>query len=102
MGTKFASGKFAHEFCDICSWRFPYGTLKEIYEKDTATGIMACAECWNPSHPQLRLGETSIYDPEGLRDPRPDDSLEESREIVITPEEAALAEQLGILSQIGS
>jgi hypothetical protein len=63
--------------------------------------MMACDACWNPSHPQLRLGEVPIYDPEGLRNPRPDDGLAESREIVITPAEAALAAQLGILSQIG-
>lgn len=102
MGTKFASGKFAHEFCDICSWRYPYGTLKMVYEKDAATGIRACPTCWDPSHPQLRLGQVPVYDPEGLRDPRPDDGLEASREIEITPEEAALAEELGILNQIGS
>lgn len=95
--TDFASGKFAHEFCDVCDWRFPYGTLKYVYDKDTRTGIKACSECWDPSHPQLRIGETPVYDPEALRDPRPDTSLEASREIVTTPEQAALAAQLGIL-----
>jgi hypothetical protein len=96
MSEKYASGKYAHEFCDVCSWRFPYGTLKEVYEKDTPTGIKACPECWDPSHPQLRLGDVPVCDPEALRDPRPDDSLAASREIVTTPEQAALASMLGI------
>lgn len=99
MGSKYASGKYAHQFCDVCGFRVKYGVLKELFEKDAATGVLACKTCWNPSHPQLRLGEKKVVDPQSLRRPRPDAGLEQSRQLFVNDESAA--QELGILQQLG-
>ncbi len=96
--ARYASGKHAYQHCDICGFRYKYGTLKEIYEKDTATGILACPPCWNPSHPQLRQGEQDIVDPQTLREARPDNGQDQSR--VITVDDEAAARALGIYDQL--
>lgn len=100
MGTKFASGKFAHRFCDRCAFRYPYAELKELIEKNNRTGIFVCKVCWEPSHPQLRQGEKKVVDPEGLRDPRPDANLAVSRNVFVNDDQEALARELGIYDQL--
>lgn len=97
--TAFASGKYALQLCDVCGFRYKYGTLKELVERNTRTGVLACKTCWNPSHPQLRQGEKKVVDPEGLRTPRPDPGLAASRQIFVNDE--ALASELGVLQQLG-
>ena len=72
MSNKFASSKRAIAECDICGFRYKRKQLKEIIVKDTPTQIMACQECWNPSHPQLKLGSFPVEDPRAIRNPRPD------------------------------
>ena len=99
--AKFASGKYAKQDCDICGFTYKYGKLKEIVEKNTRTGILACKTCWNPSHPQLRQGEKVVVDPQALRQPRPDTGLEQSRQIFVNDEDLALAEEMGVLQQLG-
>lgn len=98
MSTKFAAGKYALQLCDVCGFRYKYGTLKQKYEKDNATGIWACTTCWEPSHPQLRLGEKKIHDHQGLRNARPDRNLDASRQIFVNDE--ALARELGVYDQL--
>lgn len=97
--AKYASGKFALQICDVCGFRYKYGKLKELVEKDTRTGILACPTCWNPSHPQLRQGEKKVIDPQALRRPRPDTGEQASRQLFVNDE--ALAEELGVLQQLG-
>lgn len=72
MSNKFASGKWAIAICDICGFQFKLQTLKKLPIKDYPTNILACQECWNPSHPQLQLGTFPIEDPQALQDPRKD------------------------------
>jgi hypothetical protein len=72
MSNKFASSKRAIAECDICGFRYKLRKLKELIIKDTPTQIMACPECWNPSHPQLKLGTFPVEDPQAIRNPRPD------------------------------
>jgi hypothetical protein len=72
MSSKFASGKWAIAECDICGFRVKLRDLKEIVVKNNPTQILACFECWNPSHPQLQLGTFPIEDPQALRNPRRD------------------------------
>jgi hypothetical protein len=72
MSSTFAAGKHALGVCDICGFTFLLNKLKDMYEKDSNTHIKACSTCWNPSHPQLRLGDYPVRDPQALRDPRPD------------------------------
>jgi hypothetical protein len=72
MGRKFASGKYALGICDVCGQQFPLTTLKPLTIKGHRTGIMACPADWNADHPQNKLGEVRVDDPQALRNPRPD------------------------------
>jgi hypothetical protein len=78
MGTKFASGKQAIAECDVCGQRFLLKQLKKLIVKGKATNILACSECWSPDHPQLKVGMYPVYDPQALRNPRPDNSYDQS------------------------
>jgi len=78
MGA-FASGKKAHGFCDICGFRYPLKTLKAMTVNSAITSTLACRTCWNPDHPQYRINRVKINDPQALKDPRPEASLTESR-----------------------
>ena len=84
MPGPFASEKRALGICDRCGFTFD---LKElVYEVDDGrrTGLRVCGECLDPSHPQRDLGERPIYDPEALRDPRPDHmELDTSRALAL-------------------
>ena len=82
MGHKFASGQNAIALCDVCRFRYRLRELKELIIKGKKTNIKACPECWNPDQPQNKLGEFPVYDPQAIRNPRPDSSeLVASRDI---------------------
>jgi len=72
---KFATGKKAFGFCDICGFRAKLRDMKEVVVKRQGTGLLACKSCWDPDHPQNFQGEYPVNDPEALRNPRPDQSL---------------------------
>lgn len=72
MGDYFASGKRALGECDVCGFTYRLKRLKDVTVKGQNTNIKACPECWDKDHPQLKLGQRPIYDPQALRDPRPD------------------------------
>lgn len=72
MATKYASGVHAIAACDICGFRFKLKQLKKLTIKTKNVNILACPECWNPDHPQLKLGMYPINDPQAVRNPRPD------------------------------
>jgi hypothetical protein len=72
MSNRFARRDDALSECDICGFRFKLRLLKELIVKNVPTQIMACPECWNPSHPQLKLGTFPVQDPQAIRNPRPD------------------------------
>ena len=78
MGSPFASSKKAIAYCDVCGWQYKLKELRSLIVKGRATNIKACPECWNGDHPQLKLGEFPVNDPQALRDPRPDTSLGEA------------------------
>jgi len=82
MADRFASSQNALGICDVCGFSYRLRELKNLIEKGRNTNIKACPECWSPDHPQLRLGEYPVNDPQALRDPRPDFAeLAESRGI---------------------
>lgn len=81
MANQFASGKHAIAECDVCGFRYKLKQLKPLVVKGSVTRILACPACWVPDHPQLHLGEQPIYDPQAIRDPRPDRSYDQSRDI---------------------
>jgi hypothetical protein len=78
MGNRYASTKRAIAECDICGFQYRLRELKNLIRKGADTNLKACPECWNPDQPQLKLGEVPVYDPQAIRDPRPDRSLGES------------------------
>ena len=74
MGNRFASGKWAIAECDRCGQRYKLKQLKKEIVKTKEFDLLVCPECWDPDHPQLKLGMFPVDDPQGLRDPRPDRS----------------------------
>ena len=72
MANKFANGKKAFGFCDVCGFRFDLKKLKNLVVKTKRTEIKACPQCWTPDQPQLQLGMYPVSDPIAIRDPRPD------------------------------
>jgi len=75
MGNRYASTKRAIAECDICGFQYRLRELKNLIRKGQDTNLKACPECWSPDHPQLKLGETPVHDPQAIKDPRPDRSL---------------------------
>lgn len=71
-GARFAAGKRALGICDFCGRTFKLRELRDVYRKDRNTHLKACKVDWDASHPQLRLGDYPVHDPQALRDPRPD------------------------------
>jgi hypothetical protein len=72
MGNKFASGKYAISQCDRCGFRFKLRDLRRLVIKTKNVDIKVCGECWEPDQPQLQLGMYPVYDPQAVREPRPD------------------------------
>lgn len=72
MGNKFSSGKFAISQCDRCGFRFKLKELRRLVIKTKNIDIKVCKECWEPDQPQLQLGMYPVYDPQAVREPRPD------------------------------
>lgn len=74
MSNRFASSERAIAECDICGFQYRLTELRSLIEKGRDTNLKACRECWVPDHPQLKLGEFPVNDPQAIRDPRPDRS----------------------------
>ena len=78
MAHKFAQGKNAISICDRCGQRYPLRKLKQLTIKQKLTNIKVCPSCFEPDHPQLLLGLFPVFDPQALRNPRPDISYYQS------------------------
>lgn len=74
MGNRFSSGKFSIAECDRCGQRFKLKQLKFEVIKTKLYQLKVCPECWDPDHPQLQLGMYPVDDPQGVRQPRPDNT----------------------------
>ena len=72
MPNRFASGKFAIAECDRCAQRYLLKQLRIQTVKTRPYKIKVCPTCWDPDHPQLQLGMYPVYDPQAIRNPRPD------------------------------
>lgn len=72
MSNRFASGKHALGVCDICGLEFKLKELKPLIVKGRNTNLLVCPDDWNEDHPQNRLGEVRVEDPQALRNPRPE------------------------------
>jgi len=85
MGVRFASTKKALGLCDVCGFTYKLRTLRTVFRKGQDTNILACSTCWDKDHPQLRQGEYPVYDPQALRNPRPDFASFAQERAIITP-----------------
>jgi hypothetical protein len=84
MGNQFASQRKAIALCDVCGFQYKLSVLRIVVRKGESTNIKACNQCWDRDHPQLKLGEFPVNDPQALRDPRPDNiELPQVRAIII-------------------
>jgi hypothetical protein len=77
-GPKYASAKYTIAECDRCAQRFMLKQLKKLTIKTKMVSIKVCPECWEPDQPQLQLGMYPVYDPQAVREPRPDVSYFQS------------------------
>lgn len=84
MAQTFAKGKRALGICDRCGHTQRLLDLKTEVVKGVPNGLLVCWSCRDADHPQLRQGEKPIYDPQALRNPRPDTTRDASREITGT------------------
>jgi len=75
VGNRFAAGYKAIAECDVCAFRYKLHQLRKLIVKTQVTEIKACPTCWVPDQPQLLLGMFPVDDPQALRSPRPDLSL---------------------------
>ena len=71
-GPKYASGKYTIAECDRCAQRYLLKQLRKLTIKTKQVSIKVCPECWEPDQPQLQLGMYPVYDPQAVREPRPD------------------------------
>jgi hypothetical protein len=77
-GPKYASGKHSIAECDRCGQRYKLKELRKLIIKTKQVSIKVCPSCWDPDHPQLLLGMYPVYDPQAVREPRPDISYYQS------------------------
>ena len=77
-GPKYSSGKFSIAECDRCGQRYMLKQLRKLTIKTKMVSIKVCPECWEPDQPQLQLGMYPVYDPQAVREPRPDVSYFQS------------------------
>ena len=78
MANKFASGKYSIAECDRCGQRYKLKELKKEIIKTKLYNLKVCPTCWDPDQPQLSLGLYPVYDPQAVREPRPDVSYQVS------------------------
>lgn len=78
MANKYSSGKYAIAECDRCGQRYKLKELKREIIKTKLYNIKVCPTCWDPDQPQLSLGLYPVYDPQAVREPRPDVSYQVS------------------------
>lgn len=74
MPNRFAFGRKAFGFCDRCNQRTALHKLKDQIIKGRPTNLLVCRPCLDQDHPQLRLGQYPVEDPQALRNPREDTS----------------------------
>jgi len=78
MGNRFSSGKNSIAECDRCGFRFKLSLLRKEVIKTKVYNLLVCPNCWDPDQPQLQLGMYPVDDPQGVRDPRQDNSYQVS------------------------
>lgn len=72
--------KQPHGFCDRCGFRYDLNELRYELSPQGRPTYRVCSTCFDPIHPQ-DVPFVFVPERESLDDPRPDLSLEKSREI---------------------
>ena len=69
--SAYAVGKKAFGFCDRCGFRYPLDELRKETVNAFKIDLRVCEECWDPDHPQNKLGKENPSDPRhcSIRDP---------------------------------
>ena len=78
MGNRFANGTRAIAICDRCGFQFKLKELRTLVVKTKNINVLVCNECWEEDQPQLQLGMYPVSDPQGLRNPRRDNTYVQS------------------------
>lgn len=78
MANRFSSGKNSIAECDRCGFRYKLTALRKEVVKTKTYNLLVCPSCWDPDQPLLQLGMYPVDDPQGVRDPRPDNSYQQS------------------------
>jgi len=81
MGNRFSSAKHSIAQCDRCGFRYKLKVLTNLIVKTKRINMLVCPECWDPDQPQLQLGMYPVYDPQGVRNPRPDNTYYQSGQL---------------------
>jgi hypothetical protein len=81
MPSPYARGKKAFGFCTRCNQRWLLSRLVTETVAGRVVNNRVCPDCFDRDHPQNWQGKFPINDPQALRNPRPDPSLEASRQI---------------------
>jgi len=77
--AQYSRGKHAFGFCDRTGFRYPLNKLVDEYVNGTKTGRRVGYDVADGDHPQNFLGRLHIVDPQSLKDPRPEPTLDASR-----------------------
>ena len=72
----FAKGKKAFGFCDRTGFRYPLKDLVYEIENGVPNGLRVGKDVVDRDHPQNHLDEIDMNDPQTLKDPRPDTTVE--------------------------
>lgn len=75
----YARGKHAFGFCDVTGFRYALRDLVPLIRDGRNTGFRVGFDVLDKDNPQYELGRMNMSDPQALRNPRPDTSLQQSR-----------------------
>lgn len=78
MGTKYATGKVAIAICDRCGFKYQYKKLRKLTVKTKQVDLKVCPSCYEPDHPQYKIGMFPVHDFQALREPRTDSSYDQA------------------------
>ena len=74
----YARAKKAVGECDRCGFTYKLSDLRYEVEDKVRNGLRVCRDCFDPDHPQLRIGDVDASDVQSLFDPRIDKGEKES------------------------
>jgi hypothetical protein len=80
----YARGKYAFGFCDRTGFRYPLDQLVYEYKNGVKTGLRVGKDVADQDHPQNFLGRVKVFDPQALRDPRPDKFIDNAATISVS------------------